>query len=52
MSLDDLLASDDPKNWSTVFDLLRSEQIPPQRIAEIFHDFPKFTAWVQAEALQ
>lgn len=38
------LASD-PSRWPILADLIRSEQIPEDRVAEIATDFPDFWKW-------
>jgi hypothetical protein len=43
--LEELLA--EPEGWPMVLTLLRSEQIPAPRMAEIFHEHPDFAKWVK-----
>jgi hypothetical protein len=44
VTLDELLQ--EPSQWPVVAGLITSEQLPPQRIAELSAMYPDFAAWL------
>jgi hypothetical protein len=50
MDLDEML--EDEAHWPTVLDLIVSDQIPVERIAEIVLEYPEFNAWWARKQLQ
>jgi hypothetical protein len=44
VTLDEMLQ--EPSQWPVLADLIASEQLPPQRIAEISASYPEFAAWL------
>lgn len=48
-NLNDLVASGEPENWLIVRDLIATERIQPDRIAQIYRDHPEFAAWIRRE---
>ena len=46
LSIDSMLASGNLDDWQTVRELITSQQIGAQRIAEIEREYPAFAAWM------
>jgi hypothetical protein len=47
VTLDEMLQ--ERSHWPLVADLITSEQLPPQRVAEISAAYPDFCAWLMRD---